>query len=388
MDKTQKYKSLAIFAVILSACFVFNLFGWDALDCIRKPTARSIVGVNGFEIVWSLDRIVLGSYSSPLKIPLFWHAGQLYALEDSQCGGDVLVIEQTGELSRINFVRDHGIRRRIEHTDAYDGVLYVAKGTTGRVNPTTNRNAFWLGKVASYDVETNQMLWQTDMPGRVEGLFADEKYVVAGVTLSGTTYFVLDNQSGQVIVPDLQEADVYSAYSSSNYGDKNIIQYAIWEEAIGSDLDGRAFDVNNVVEGVDVLEKTLGRFPSVIHPIVIQGNHLVLRYGDDDPYWLRQPGQIKVFDWMLGETVWATEKDVVSNAATNSKYVFYVNEDAHVVARDIYTGRIVHVVAFGPADVKDAMPRIFIEATEEMVFVYFGDSRQLFALRLTSSDGG
>ena len=68
--------------------------------------------------------------------------------------------------------------------------------------------------------------------------------------------------------------------------------------------------------------------------------------------------------------------------ATNKSTAFYLTLQGELVARDIQTGQQVGIVQFSNGDIHlDADKGYFVATSENNIFVYFGDSRQLFSLK-------
>lgn len=111
-------------------------------------------------------------------------------------------------------------------------------------------------------------------------------------------------------------------------------------------------------------------------------------------------GQVYVIDRTTGTTLWQypagaidweNPANVVGNVAEDNGYIFYLTFDAQLQAVDAKTGQFVGAVQFNPSfqelDGLDLVNRVFcVAASDNVVIVYFGSGRQLFAFRFLPNE--
>ncbi|MCA9941097.1 MAG: PQQ-binding-like beta-propeller repeat protein, partial [Anaerolineales bacterium] len=117
-------------------------------------------------------------------------------------------------------------------------------------------------------------------------------------------------------------------------------------------------------------------------PPFAAGQVMLVRTGDG-----RQSGLLYGLDVADGGVLWQyeTARTVASNVAYNGDLAYFLNARAELVAVDAVTGAVREVMGFMPASLADAANRSFqVAAAGDLVFVYFGDSRQLFAFRVVN----
>ncbi len=100
--------------------------------------------------------------------------------------------------------------------------------------------------------------------------------------------------------------------------------------------------------------------------------------------------QIYAVDNLNGKILWHTERNVKSNLAINDDVGYFLTHDSVFKAIDLFTGTIIGKIYFSPRldampdlDYVNADPRVSVN--EDVVIVYFDNSRQLFAFRFLPS---
>lgn len=83
-----------------------------------------------------------------------------------------------------------------------------------------------------------------------------------------------------------------------------------------------------------------------------------------------------------GKHIWKYAKKVVSNLALQSETIYAVREDAAITSINVYTGEEVGNIFISPSFTEDRNSRsipYLVTATKDMVFVYYGDSKEIIA---------
>jgi len=101
----------------------------------------------------------------------------------------------------------------------------------------------------------------------------------------------------------------------------------------------------------------------------------------------REHRNLQVFDAANGVLRWRTaDNDIVSNVAVQSDLLFYLTAAGELVGKEIETGRIKVSLQL---DTDKTENRIFAEgphyliASQDLLFLYTGDTQQLFVIRIT-----
>jgi outer membrane protein assembly factor BamB len=96
-------------------------------------------------------------------------------------------------------------------------------------------------------------------------------------------------------------------------------------------------------------------------------------------------GKIYALDSASGHLLWRSEDIVYGNVAVSQGVTFFLNEQAELKAIDSKTGQVLAIVTFEPETPQERLTqggRIYnVAAKGDIVVVYLGDSRQLFAFR-------
>ena len=83
-----------------------------------------------------------------------------------------------------------------------------------------------------------------------------------------------------------------------------------------------------------------------------------------------------------GRELWRTEKEFSPATALCGNELFALRNDATLVRLDPTTGLGEDEIAFSPASINAGAAAYWLACNEQTVFVYFGDSQELFALNL------
>ncbi|MCB0153609.1 MAG: hypothetical protein KDF65_02345, partial [Anaerolineae bacterium] len=84
-----------------------------------------------------------------------------------------------------------------------------------------------------------------------------------------------------------------------------------------------------------------------------------------------------------GRELWRTEKEFSSAIALCGSELFALRNDATLVRLDPTTGFGEDEIAFSPASINAGAASYWLACDEQRLFVYFGDSQELFALSLS-----
>lgn len=246
--------------------------------------------------------------------------------------------------------------------------IFVGYEGWQRLDPEEDK-VLGAGRVSAYDAETGGRLWTQTIAGAREIITMN----VDGDLLSvnGSTsdrYYQLHRATGSVQQTEMKNSGVgYTLFTQDN---------RLYTRDTARSL--RAADL-------DTKERLWGReFPldCLYQPPYAAGEVMLVRTGDG-----RQSGLLYGLSLADGAVVWQyeLERTVVSNVAYSNGVAYFLNARAELVGVDAATGVVREGVQFVPAALSDAANRSFqTAAAGDLVLVYFGDSRQLFAFRVDS----
>jgi outer membrane protein assembly factor BamB len=242
--------------------------------------------------------------------------------------------------------------------------IFVGFDSTGRVD---HEDMWGASRIIAYDPANGQEVWSQPIGGArsVDILVVTESIVsVKGFSY----YYVLDAESGAVL----------EKISRAEEEPRGFVLFM--DENISYELEGDS------IQAID--KRTSQRLwvqqpygccinePSVVTDklLIVHGNPVV--------------GWVQAFDRHTGGLVWQYDANsVVSNLAMgDNAVVYFVTEEAHLVAVDGHTGQELGRVEFGTAATTDQSTAYDVTASQDFVLVYMGDGRKLFAFRFLGGD--
>lgn len=244
--------------------------------------------------------------------------------------------------------------------------IFVGYEGWQRLDPEVDK-VFGAGRVSAYNAETGRRLWTQTIAGAREIITMN----VDGDALSvnGSTsdrYYQLERATGAVRQMEMKDSGVgYTLFTRDNrlYTRDTARSLRVADVATNERLWGREFPLDCLYQ-----------------PPYAAGEVMLVRTGDG-----RQSGLLYGLDLGDGAVLWQYElaRTVTSNVATSDGTAYFLNARAELVAMDAATGVVREGVQFVPAALSDAANRSFqVAAAGNLVLVYFGDSRQLFAFRV------
>ena len=357
---------------ILGATILLSAFiglSWQIISshnesCLSKPVfSRNVEDLNGFEEMWSLDDIFLVAgvraiYLFPVKDNVGVY-GSLHACRDAH------IILANGNNGKILHSEPSSIMPPnfgIYHVAYNDSFIYFGYDGLGQVTTDSTVNA---GGVAAYDVSSGAIVWTRTIPGTrsMNSLAASEKVVAVDGGGFSRQFYLLDSQTGEVIqIVERDDPSVTNLGFQTNYALWNIYASSSGEVKIQSD-------------DLQRMRLWAGLFEGVEQPPVLVNSAILVRTNSGTSI-----GAIKAFDVDSGNLLWKTDSNVISNVAATNSTAFFVTASAELIAIEIESGQKIGSVQFSDQYLQQKADRgFFVAASEESVFVYLGDSRQLFA---------
>ncbi len=349
MNKKQRRITVSIIVITFSiTCFcVQNTL--DFFNCGRaKATSPHMPQtLSGFESMWSRDSVYMRA--SQDAVNLVAGSGKLVMFGTvNWCGYDTLVSFSTrdGEV-----IAESASGRTIP---SYNDIRHIAYNSTYIYLGYNGRRPTPSG-VAAYEIENNTIAWIQPIPGGPIGsLVTDEMTVGVGTVL-------LNASSGEIIGDRDQDALEYPLNSMGNL--------AFWYVTVSPHSSLSALEFWDDIT------------PEIYQPPLLLDNSIVLRTGHGMTL-----GRARVFDRQTNTLLWETDQNVISNVAIAHDRAYFLTGSAELMAMDVRTGSVVGRVAFIPANVVSDEYGFYVAASENNVFVYFGDSQQLFAFHFSESE--
>lgn len=245
---------------------------------------------------------------------------------------------------------------------------------------TTSNHIFigyFTARISSYDVGSGNKIWQTRLSSSTGFLGRETAYgqptTIQSMVPTSAHLYVSATGPGDNNTTRLLEISTGEVNQISNQLDIVSVGPSYFYSQRAPNIM-RAIDIDT---GNIVWETTFegGAFkePAIIDDLVFVKTGL---YG--------QSGWIYAISKETGAVLWQTEKNVSSNVAASGKYIFYLTSDAQLQILNIETRELVGSVNFSPNSLEGVDTNLYdfyVVAKDNLILVYFGDSRQLFTFR-------
>lgn len=350
MDKKTRRLTLIIGIPILAIIFCTQTI-LTSLNCgkTKASSSRTYQTLTNFEPTWFLDDIYISRTQNGVN--LVAHNENLFMYGTiGRCGNNNLVRFSTtdGEVvsksaSGISVPTYTGVNHI-----AYDSA-HVYLGYDGHRNAPSN--------VVAYNIDTNIVEWMQPIPitsgSQIGSLTVNE---IIGV--STTEFFLLNASTGQIL-SEPSEGEREYPLSSLGY-------YAYWYAAI------------NPQSSLSTLEFWAKLTPEIYQPPILLDDIIVFRTAQPG----KNVGKVRVFNLQTSDMLWETSENVISNVAIDHTRAYYLTSAAELMALDLQTGAVLGKIEFTSESLEPQDKQgFYIAANDNNVFVYFGDSRRLFAFR-------
>jgi outer membrane protein assembly factor BamB len=351
----KKQRRLIISTIgILSLVLIFCVqIIFSVLNCEREKSTlpRLPKTLTNFEPTWFLDDVYLHKTQNGVNLVASGEKLVMYGTL-SRCGYDRLI-----SLSAINgkIIAQSASGLPIPwntgiHHIAYNAT-YLYLGYDGARSTPSG--------VIAYEIDTNTVVWEQPIPidsgSQIGSLIVDETMLGVGTT----RYFLLDVSTGEIIHERKE-------FLLNSFG-----LYAFWYAAVNPQSDSSTLDFWDDLT------------PEIYQPPLLTNGNIVIRTARG---W-RTFGKVRVFDRQTNSLLWETDEDVISNVAIDRVHAYFLTSAAELVATDIQTGQVVGKIEFNSENLEPQDDRgFFIAASDNNVFVYFGDSRRLFAFRFLPAE--
>ncbi len=350
MNKKTRRLTLIIGIPVLAIIFCTQTI-LTSLNCgkTKASSSRTYQTLSNFEPAWFLDDIYISRTQNGVNLVAYNERLFMYGTQ-GRCGNNNLVRFSTtdGEIisksaSGISVPTNTGV-----NYIAYDN-SHVYLGYDGHRNAPSN--------VVAYNIDTNIVDWMQTIPiasgSQIGSLIANK---IIGV--STTEFFLLNASTGEILS---EPREVEWEYPLSSLG-----YYAYWYASI------------NPQSSLSTLEFWAKLTPEIYQPPILLNDIVVFRTAQSR----KNIGKVRVFNLQTSDLLWETSENVISNVAIDHTRAYYLTSAAELMALDLQTGAVLGKVEFTSENLEPQDERgFYVAANDNNVFVYFGDSRRLFAFR-------
>ena len=342
-----KEKSVFIFVlgiIIFSATIVLNAVPSTHHPRNSEPHTINIVETSSnWEMVWRRPNVYLVGQPVTTDDTLCYTAFRQEEIRMFGTTGFLVCLDLHSGIEKWTARRSRGEEIASDHNQVY-----------ARVSNTS---------FVAYNADNGQQVWQQSIKARIiSNIVAYDGFVKAKVVVGGelNVYHVFDAVTGTHQDNNDVPSMSYSSFASD--GQRRFHQPSYYKISSPSYWETSFY-------GQILLRPVLngGR-------VFVRTDHIV--------------GPIYALDAATGHTLWEKE-DVVSNVAVSNSIAFYVTIDGEVMAVDVQTGETTGRLKLDTdkliardMDTNERF-RYYVEAVDDMVFVYFGDTWQLFAFRFS-----
>lgn len=230
--------------------------------------------------------------------------------------------------------------------------------------------------IAAYELNNGEKIWQTPLDSLnaigVDHIAASNtKLFVRTYHRSSRAFYVLDMKTGEidnVMKENLRSVLPTNNISSAFYAENDISTLYFLSQYSVATSGNRAWSTR-LINGCD--------YCSLTNPLVVDG--LILVQSSGNPYH----GFLNAIDRYTGDLLWRIDKHIISNIAVDGQVVFFLTDNAELVAANITTGEAIASLYFKPSFSEDFdfNNQFQVAAHNNIVAIYFADNRQLFVFR-------
>lgn len=226
------------------------------------------------------------------------------------------------------------------------------------------------GRIACYQASNGKLLWTDRIFGAQHIIYLKQIDTTLYATTSPDKTYVIDVMSGEILTEE------NTSGSNIVFWSQNGISYTRLglDTLVAQNDNGKLWEAN-IREGIYILPAE-----SEENIFIKSGRSTV---GD-------VIGSVTAIRKTDGTILWEHE-NVVSSVGVSHGYVSFLTLDAELVVVEENTGEIVSTIQFDQKfnlidDIYIDSASFAVVSTETKIFVYFGDSRQLFAFEFTSPE--
>jgi outer membrane protein assembly factor BamB len=222
-------------------------------------------------------------------------------------------------------------------------------------------------EINAYDAYDGNHLWRKTLPVAVKGtryLLLDNNSLY--VNSVPTRFEVMDLINGGNSIEMSHSIDAYPVFLISN----GYVYHRELANRLQASLESSGAAIWQV------------KFDDELIQIPVFTDEIILvRTGD-------VLGNVYAIDRETGRVLWGFSSNVVSNIAVSDNNAYFLTVDSHLRVVNLQTGELIGEVVFAPS-LQELEPldlanrKFYVAASEDIVAVYFGSSRQLFTFQLS-----
>ncbi len=279
------------------------------------------------------------------------------------------VEKQSGTLLRLNLLTgqvetNYDVSARVDIIGGNNQFVFVGVDGNGRIENSSIEGA---AQVIAYEISSGRQMWAQ----RVRGARSISFIHTFGTTVSvvgsisgGYRYQLLDTSTGEVRYDNEHNYPVF--YANNIWYYLNVPnQLRAVDAQSGNQLWEQQFSVRAF------------NYSSIHFPPVFTDNIVVGKTGEG-------VGRAFGLERTTGTLLWLSNALAYSNVAVSNGVAYFLSDKAELRVIDVRTGQILATATFEPTTPQPELEQghvYNIAASRDIVVVYLGDSRQLFAFR-------
>jgi hypothetical protein len=224
--------------------------------------------------------------------------------------------------------------------------------------------------IVAYDLLSGTKMWETTLDWRyaigVNYLAVNQEYVIVQTYHRGNSgFYLLHPETGEI--QQFREYSTFFAVEAGTYYDWN----------------GGSITASGTVNWEAQVPGSRYRYQMDLAAPVIYEQLILVKNGH------RALSPLLAIRKTDGAIIWQFDESVVSNVAVGGTTTFVVTENAELKALDTLTGNLIGSLQFTPAFAEDydfVNNSIIVAADDNIVAVYFRDSRQLSVFQFGESN--
>lgn len=312
--------------------------------------------------------------SSDYQARLLWHKDGIYMVHHTYPSPGLLVNKD--QLAFINYLG--GTLSEVNQLTVLDSLTGAVLWQSERFGPLEDVTVKEGNAVVLQDRGTSLDVYNIsgDEHPILTSNYSNEyiKFYMTPIPDSGLIYIYYDDPHGDQLI--IQTIDITGTKVGSPHKLQSPIKLFAPFVISGSFvlLTGQEYVALDLETG-ELLWSVLSEGGIDSWPILL-GNSLIVAPGNGKRYRLLS------LDIENGHELWRTKEEFSSAMTSCEGNLFALRNDATLVRLDPITGVVEEEIAFSPASLDAGASAFWLACDEQRVFIYFGDSQELFALDL------
>ena len=348
----------SLILILLVSCSVIDTQQSTNLNITSIKPRKYVNETLYFEDAWSTPNIFLDFLQGAGSEQFSIFNDSLYAIVSTKPYEKPSLLEfnlLTGDITEHPNPSRSILPRIMTTISSNSNFIYIGLSSNQKIGSEEQMKG--AAKIIGFDPTINEVVWECTVPGvsSINTMTISEETI--GVDGNLLYYFYIDADNGQLLQQEEKEIGyIMSVQNGLTFKRKDLFTL----QAINSNTKSIEWETslnNDYISFAPSFEE---------HGIIVQT-------GLDSIFSLNPS---------TGEILWGHE-NVISNTATDGTNVYFLTDEAKLLAIDIETGVISGEVQFLPKSIAHIQNRVFrVTASEDYLVVYFGDSNELFAFQI------